>query len=241
MILRFIAAQRHVTTADIHRYVCGDEGARRNTERRLARLCRQGYLAWRRLYPERGSASPRYYHLLLKGARALGQTRLAQQHYRQERRDCYAARHAGMELAYQAALLGWPLLSREADCRLALAGYMLAVSRAEHGQRFPAQSLAPLLPARISPDRILLVGGQEALILIIAHPHGQRGFWLRRRARYQRVLSIARAVAVVPGEAQRREAAAVLAQPPTQGRFLVLLPAELPALFARLQVELQGG
>lgn len=210
-ILRFLHEHKHLTSADIHRYIlCGY--TKRTVERRLQYLLDQGFIASTPLHPHLGGRSPRLYHLLLKGAREIGYTSLGNHHYRFKRPDFYRYDLGLIEAQYLARTEdGWALYQSEQECQQALYQYLVQ-------KRVPDASL--LMPPKIVPDALLWTG-DGLNIFIRAHPHCGRGFFLTRCKQYTALLDKCRAVIVVLDVYQAREAKAVIKGLGLDGRVLV--------------------
>lgn len=230
-VLAFIHQAKEVTADDIHMHVLS-RLSRSQVYRRLAKLVEGGYLAVRVLLPERGNVSPRTYHLLLKGARAIGLTALSSAHYQKRTREVYQAQHVKQELAFWAAQQGWRLLTSEPDCRQALSGLLVSVARATYGESFPAHAIMPA-GLKVRPD-LLLDTGTVLVLVIVGHPQASPAFWKQRIERYEAILPFVRAACFALTEQQAQDATAVVAAAGYAKRVLVLHADHVEDLIQRL-------
>ncbi len=231
-LLAALLDYKRLTTTQLYRYVLPTR-PKRYVERRLAHLRSLGLIEAHLLYPEQGARSPRYFHLLLAGARAVGKDRLGSEHYRTERREFIAARSARLELELLARKAGWQVFHREAEMRQVLLAYLTHLAASEHGQDFPMHTLATLLPARLRPD-LVLVTASEAIPIVIAHPYAGTAFWQARLTKYAPVITRVRAVGVALSPDQHAEAQAIVGKSAWPRRYLMVEPHELSTLLTRL-------
>lgn len=230
--LRTIYALKHATTEQIHRIVLPSH-SRRSVQVKLASLRERRLIDAHLLYPDRGARSPRYYHLLARGAHEIGVARLGSNHYRIEQPAFFQARVVRSELELVARRRGWRLLADEQEMRAALLESLVCLAQAQHGEALPVHSLVPLLPDRLRPDLVLSTP-REAIPILIAHPYYGPAFWRQRIARYQRLLPLVRAVGIALTETQHSEAERVLAQAGLMRRLLLIVPAQLSDLEGRI-------
>lgn len=231
-ILGHIERYKHPTTEQLWRLAIPDR-PKRYTERCLQRLRALGLVDVALVYPDKGAGSPRYYHLLLAGARALGKSRLGSQHYRIEGREAFAARSARIELELMVRDTNWQLCDQELEMRQTLLAALTQMAFAKHNEQYPAHLLAELLPHRLQPD-LLLTTPAEVIPIIIAHPFAGSAFWRGRLEKYGAIISQVRAIGIALSDEQQAEARSIVAHSAWPRRFLILQPSELPALRTRL-------
>lgn len=232
-ILEALYRYVHLTTEQVWRIALPGR-SKRTSERTLEGLRGRRLIVGAPLAPEDGARSPLSYHLLLAGARAIGQARLSSHYYRAVRQEAFAARQVNIELDLLARQGGWRLVREEAEMRQALLAYLAYLAANEHGVRPPAHTLAGLLPARLAPD-LLLVTPTEVIPVIVAHPQSGRPFWHDRLKRYAPIITQVRAIAIVVASSQQDEAEQVIRQSAWPRRYLILQAQDVPTLLMRLQ------
>jgi DNA-binding PadR family transcriptional regulator len=230
-LLRVIQQLKHPTTDDLHRHGLAQQ-PRYALYRTLKKLEQAGLIARALLAPEQGARSPRYYHLRLAGARALGLEAVGSDHYRQPSPKVYQASHVRRELALVAARQQWRVVAEDRAARQVLTAVLSDVARATYGETFPAHTLLPAT-FKLHPD-LLVDTGQRVIIVIVGHPHGTAQFWRARVARYQPVLFAVTAVCFALSEQQRQEAEEAVQASLQAKRFLVLRADQLDDLVRRL-------
>ena len=230
-LLALIHQLKHPTAGDLYRHGLAHR-PRRYLYRRLAQLEQGEMIGWRLLRPELGARSPRYYHLRLAGARALGLDRVGSDHYRRPALEVHHASHVRRELALIAQFHGWRLLSDEAEARQALASVLMEVARATYGETFPGYSLLPA-DLKVHPD-LVLDTGQRVILVIVGHPHASAAFWRTRVVRYQLVLGAVAAVCFALSDQQSYDAEQAIQASVHAKRFLVLKADQIDELVRQL-------
>lgn len=234
-ILRFVYENKHVTVADIQRLL-PLEVSRRGIERRTKYLVERGYLDTATFADlRRLGRSPRYFHVLLKGARTIGKDSVGNQHYRIERPEFYRHRMVLVELrSIATGVPEWEVVTDEKACQRTLQSFLERLTKAT-GTPGQTSVVYHYLPAKIAPDAVLRVGS-EALVVVIGHPHAGKEFWRRRLAKYEKLLTARalRIVAVVLDDRQKQEAQTVCDRSPFVKRVLTLQTDQLQQLTERL-------
>lgn len=234
-LLSMIHQLKRPTAADLRRQVC-PQRPMYDLYRRLERLERAGLVSKTLLYPERGARSPRYYHLRLAGARALGLATVGSDHYRQPGPEVYHAGQLRRELALMAQRQGWRLLTEEAEAKRFLASVLVSAAQATYGEQFPAHTLLPAT-FKVHPD-VLLDTGTRVVVVIIGHPHASADFWRKRLARYQPILGAVVAACFALSPQQRRDAEEAAQASMYAKRLLILGANDLGELVRRLAPSL---
>jgi len=233
-VLAFLHQAKHATTDDLHRHVLSAR-PKIYVYRKLAKLIHGGYIAAHLLAPERGGGSPRVYHLLLKGARAIGLAALGSAHYSKPTREVYRARQVRHELALWADKYGWRLLTSEEVCQQAILGVLVQVARATSGECFPVHTITPV-GLKVRPD-LLLDTGKVLILVIVGHPQASAAFWKQRVERSVPILPAVRVVCFALTEQQQEDAAQAIAASVHAGRFLLLGAGQMENLIQRLAQE----
>ena len=230
-LLALIHQLKHPTADDLYRYGSSHR-PRRYLYRRLVQLEQREMIGWRLLRPELGARSPRYYHLRLAGARALGLDGVGSDHYRRPALEVHHAGQVRRELALIARRHHWSLLSDEVEARQRLASALVEVARVTYGETFAGYNLLPA-DLKVHPD-LLLDTGQRVILVIVGHPHASAAFWRQRVARYQPVLGAVAAVCFALSEQQCRDAEQAVHASVYAKRFLVLKADQVEEVLRRL-------
>jgi hypothetical protein len=230
-LLAMIHQLKRPTADDLHRQVSPHQPMYA-LYRKLEKLERAEMIAKVLLYPDRGARSPRYYHLRLAGARALGLAKVASDQYRQPSPAVYHAGQLRRELALVAKRQQWRLLTEETEARRFLASVLVGAAQATYGEQFPAHTLLPAT-LKVHSD-LLLDTGARVVVVIIGHPHATAIFWRRRLARYQPILGAVAAVCFALSDEQRHAAEEAAQASLYARRVLVLGADELGELVRRL-------
>lgn len=231
VVLALIHQLKHPTAGDVRRHL---PVARPMYDlyRKLKKLEQLELVDKTPLYPEQGARSPRYYHVRLAGARALGLDGVGSDHYRRPSPTVHHAGQVRRELMLIAGQRCWRLLAEETEAKQCLASVLVEAARATYGEAFPGYSLLPA-DLKIHPD-LVLDTGQRVVLVIIGHPHASAIFWRKRVERYQGVLGVVAAVCFVLSEQQRQDAEQAVQTSLYAKRFLVLQADQVEELVRRL-------
>lgn len=225
-LLKAIYTAKHPTTSEIHAHHF-PQLSKRSVELKIKSLLDRGYIDAHLLYPEQGGRSPKYYHLLLKGARAIGLKKLGANHYREERREFYQVGSIKRQLKHIIQTIeGIRLHEEENMCRASILRYLQAQGKRQYGESFQTHTLNPLLPSQIKPDWVLETK-DEAIILILAHPHSGRSFWRERLNKYQMLASHIRFLCIPLNVEMGKECEAVWLSSPHRSQFILLFAEQI--------------